>query len=80
MRKRRAVILYLFISLYILNLNANESGWKILSGDWNISGHQIVPLVNNHPAEKYAILNISSGKDISWEHLSVDFKYTTDCK
>ena len=80
MRKRRVIILYLFISLFILNLNANESEWKILSGDWDISGHQIVPLVNNNPTERYTILNTSSGKDISWEHLSVDFKYATDCE
>lgn len=64
----------LFTCFLSLNISVNaQTGWKPLSGAWNISGEQVTPVAGKD--RLFMILNKGAAKEMAWESLSVDFRF-----
>lgn len=74
----KTVLIYgVFTCFFGLNLPAKaQSGWKILSGKWNLSGSILIPEMGQE--RLCTILDKDSENEQEWNALSVDLRLTAD--
>lgn len=63
--------------IYFLSCTANatepEPEWRVVSGKWELSGQQIIPVQAKD--NLYTIFNTTSKEEFTWHSLSVDFLF-----
>jgi len=77
MRIKTILVYGMFTCFVGLNVPAKaQSGWKILSGRWNLSGSKLTPVTGKE--QLYTIMDKDSGKEKEWNALSVDLRLAAD--